>query len=345
VFITATIETPALVLPTYEVTLSQQQIDSTFTTGARLAYAVMSMQESDVLWGLMVLSIAVAVFGSYVEALPGTDSEAIRNYEAQMAATALPDQCPNCGTDFAENAVYCFQCGQERVAARPLTMRNFLSNAIPDVFNVDGRIFSTLRQLLTLPGYLTVEYWKAHRASHSMPLQLYAIIAAVFFFVSSNLDFTIDGIITQFPTLRLAERIQAKATATNTAPDVIKLQLSELLENYLPLYTIIMVIVFALCLKIVYSRWKYVQHVVFSLHFMSAFMVFWMTTILLYSLLPQLKRYEILVVVPALLYLFLALRKAYTGTSWLRSIPAAFCFLLLFVLYTAVILAIGTLLL
>jgi hypothetical protein len=345
VFITLTTETPALMVPTYEAAPTQQQIDSTFTTGARVAYAVISMQESDVLWGLMVLSVAVAVFGSYVEALPGTDSEAYKQRQQAQEAASLPNACPNCGTAFVADSVFCHHCGQERIAARPLTMGNFIANAVPDVLNVDGRIFSTLRQLVTQPGYLTVEYWKAHRASHSMPLQLYAIIAAVFFFVSSNLDFTIDSIITQFPTLRLAERIQEKAAQTNIAPDIIKLQLSDLLENYLPLYTIVMVIVFALCLKIVYWRWRYVQHIVFSLHFISAFMLLWMTTIVLYSVFPPLKRFEIFVIAPALLYLFFALRRAYAGTSWLRFIPAALCFLLLFVMYTAVILAIGIILL
>jgi hypothetical protein len=340
VFITLTAEPPSATAAPFDVALSPSEQQAAFGIGARVAYAVASMQESHVFVGLLVLSVMVSVFGAVVQVLPGTDTESLEEHfreDETVSYLALAPNCPNCGTVLAGR--YCSNCGQERTAAGELTMRSFFVNVLPDILNLDSKFFTTLSILLRKPGFLTREYLRGRRVRYSAPVQLYALVTAAFFFVSANLDFDIDKLIGQVPALEA--RIQQKATNEGLAAEVIKLKLNETLENYIPFYTFFMMVAFAGLLKMVYPYWQYVEHIVFSLHIMSASLLMWMLMILLGLVFPVAERYEGFIIVPALVYLLAALREAHRSSPLWKWLPAALGFVLLFTLYTAVSLAIG----
>ena len=50
-----------------------------------------------------------------------------------------------------------------------------------EILNVDGKIFRSLRLLLTRPGFLTREIFAGRRASYVSPLRLYLVASVLAF--------------------------------------------------------------------------------------------------------------------------------------------------------------------
>lgn len=349
IFIVSTSDIPSQSLAAFDEPITAQQEDGGKQTGIKIAYAIASMAESDVFWGLLFLSMAVSAFGAAVEVLPGTDLASLEQRYLLLSqkkfTISFGSRCPNCDTTVTDS--FCPHCGQQKFENSEIALSTFLIHAIPDILNIDKKFFRTLWLLLSKPGRLTNEFLWFHRAPYSMPLQLYVVIAAVFFFVSTNLDFDVTNI-TTLPGIgqKIGEQIQTKAKLTQTSPDLIKAQLNDQLENYISLYTIIMVVVFAFALKVFYNYWDYVEHLIFSLHFITVLLLFWMLVILLGLLFPVIKaEIEPLVLVPSSIYLVRALRHIHPSLGWWRVIPVLIWFVMLFLIYTAVIIAIGLFLL
>jgi hypothetical protein len=86
--------------------------------------------------------------------------------------------CPNCGAPGMR--AYCAECGQKNIPLNP-TFRQVFHDFVHDLVDVDGRIFQSLRLLLTRPGFLTRELIEGRRARYATPLRLY-LICSVFYF-------------------------------------------------------------------------------------------------------------------------------------------------------------------
>jgi hypothetical protein len=144
-------------------------------TGARVAYAIATMHESDIFTGLFLFSMVVSAFAGYVGILPGTDDDSMYLFmergSKKASLTALMPNCPNCGTALAQEWKFCYNCGQEHSSAQELTLNNFVRSTIPDILNIDGKFFTTLKFLFTKPGFLTLEYLQARKASYTLPTQ------------------------------------------------------------------------------------------------------------------------------------------------------------------------------
>lgn len=91
--------------------------------------------------------------------------------------------CPNCSQDFSTDKSYCSNCGQ-KIITKPPTVRELLAEFLNSIFNLDSKIFRTLRSLF-VPGKLTIEYFNGKRKSYINPVRLFFIIA-VFFFAVTN---------------------------------------------------------------------------------------------------------------------------------------------------------------
>ena len=95
----------------------------------------------------------------------------------------LADQvCPNCGRKRPDS--FCASCGQSD--------RNYARSLFPvateffrETFEVDSRIFRTLRLLLLKPGSLTREFSRNRRVSFVSPVRLYIVASVAFFFILS----------------------------------------------------------------------------------------------------------------------------------------------------------------
>lgn len=102
--------------------------------------------------------------------------------------TAGGRTCPNCG--YAPMESFCPQCGQsDRHYARSLG--SVVLEFLREMFELDSRLFRTLRLLFFKPGSLTREFSRNRRVSFVSPVRLYIFASFVFFLLLSlfgNLD-------------------------------------------------------------------------------------------------------------------------------------------------------------
>jgi len=92
------------------------------------------------------------------------DAESARD---QPSADAT---CPNCGDE--RPGSYCARCGQSD--------RNYMRSVWPmlrefsaDTFEIDSRVFRTLKLLFFKPGQLSIEFSRNRRANYVSPLRLF----------------------------------------------------------------------------------------------------------------------------------------------------------------------------
>ena len=90
--------------------------------------------------------------------------------------------CQNCGH---QAELFCPHCGQKQHDEHP-SLQRFARELVQETLSVEGRLFTTLRSILTRPGQLTLDFLEGRRARHISPLRLFLIVFAVFFLVSSE---------------------------------------------------------------------------------------------------------------------------------------------------------------
>jgi Protein of unknown function (DUF3667) len=79
--------------------------------------------------------------------------------------------CRNCDAPLPSEARFCPQCSQRNHDGR-LTFREMVAEAMGTLFNLDNRIFSTLRAMV-VPGKLTTEYFEGKHIRYYHPLRLF----------------------------------------------------------------------------------------------------------------------------------------------------------------------------
>lgn len=98
--------------------------------------------------------------------------------------TAGERACANCGYERPES--FCPQCGQsDRHYARSLG--SVVLEFLREMFELDSRLFRTLRLLFFKPGSLTREFSRNRRVSFVSPVRLYIFASFVFFLLLSLL--------------------------------------------------------------------------------------------------------------------------------------------------------------
>ena len=85
-------------------------------------------------------------------------------------------QCANCGA--ALEGKYCSQCGQKVAPLNP-TLGEFLHDLFHEIAHVDGKIITTLRYLITRPGFLSLEHFDGRRARYVAPIRLYLLLSVL----------------------------------------------------------------------------------------------------------------------------------------------------------------------
>ena len=116
-----------------------------------------------------------------------------------------------------------------------------------ELFDMDGRMFTTIRTLMLRPGVLTREYLAGRRLTFTPPVRLYLVVSLLFFLV--------------LPLITPESRSQGPAV---TEP--------MMAENYSRMMFVLLP-VFALLVKLFYFKRFYIQHLVFSMHLFAAMFV------------------------------------------------------------------------
>ena len=96
--------------------------------------------------------------------------------------------CQNCGIKLI--GPYCAACGQKAVPLN-VTLHDFAHELTHETLHVDGRIFQSIRRLVTSPGFLTREYLEGRRARWISPIRLYLIFSVLYFGLSALTGFRV----------------------------------------------------------------------------------------------------------------------------------------------------------
>lgn len=88
--------------------------------------------------------------------------------------------CLNCGTEVVGR--YCHNCGQENIEPVESTW-HFVIHFFNDITHFDGKFFTTLKDLLFKPGYLSKEYMVGKRVRYLNPVRMYLFTSFIFFLI------------------------------------------------------------------------------------------------------------------------------------------------------------------
>lgn len=97
--------------------------------------------------------------------------------------------CLNC--NIAVKGRFCHRCGQENIEPKE-TVWHLVSHFFQDITHFDGKFFSSLKYLITKPGFLSSQYMVGRRASYINPIRMYVFTSAIFFLIFFSV-FKIDS--------------------------------------------------------------------------------------------------------------------------------------------------------
>lgn len=86
--------------------------------------------------------------------------------------------CLNCGAIVMGR--YCQVCGQENIEPKE-SFWHLVTHFFNDITHFDGKFFTTVKDLLFKPGFLSKEYMIGRRASYLNPIRMYVFTSAIFF--------------------------------------------------------------------------------------------------------------------------------------------------------------------
>jgi hypothetical protein len=92
--------------------------------------------------------------------------------------------CLNCNAHL--HGRYCHVCGQENLEPKE-SVWHLISHFFNDITHFDGKFFSTVKFLITKPGFLSKEYMLGRRASYLNPIRMYVFTSAFFFVILFSL--------------------------------------------------------------------------------------------------------------------------------------------------------------
>lgn len=246
--------------------------------------------------------------------------------------------CRNCKT--LVSGAYCSSCGQKVDFDLEPSLHDFIHELVHEFLHLDGKIFRTLRVLVTQPGELTAELLRGRRNSYIGPIRLYLSISLVLFLLDglykpptpehvakpggayveeAESTSAVDRVLVLILPTKQKEKV---AQFNKDHPD--ELQAFATKSN--PKIFFILVPIFALLLQLSFlpQRKKYVPYLYFALHFHAAVFgigcfLFIAAALENYLGAPVLSVAQFVWYMVSIIYLILAIRKVW-GESLLRAI-------------------------
>jgi Protein of unknown function (DUF3667) len=173
-------------------------------------------------------------------------------------STAVADSvaaCANCGASL--QGTYCSHCGQKVAPLNP-TLGEFLHELVHEIAHVDGKIVTTLRLLITKPGFLSLEHFEGRRARYVAPIRLYLLLSVACFAVTA-----------------IAPETGFRLSCTSCPPEIRaarEREMGEALPHWAPRAMFVLVPVFAglVALAARRSGRHYPEHLYFAMHVHAA---------------------------------------------------------------------------
>lgn len=253
--------------------------------------------------------------------------------ETVSAAEARADFCPNCNEQLIGQ--YCHRCGEERVSRKRLSLKHFIGSSIHELIDIEhSKIWKTFYALVFKPGFLTNEYLAGRKSRYLTPLKVCLVIFALSLFLYSIYKpvavYDLETLIESDQTGTWGKGINELAETKQLAREVFIEKVNEKWQNYISWFQITNVIFFAFLLQVVYmfSTRYFVEHLIFSLHFLS---FTFLSTVILWPLYifigvkPTTASLllSLLVTLIGIVYLFFALRTVYKQSAFMTLLKTA----------------------
>jgi hypothetical protein len=246
-------------------------------------------------------------------------------------AADIAAKCPSCGHE--SDGRFCAACGEDKRRNKNYSLFGHLGEAFKVVTNIESGFLRTFRTLITKPGLLTFEYFAGRRKIYLKPLQLFLFCNIIFFFVQSYTRFNTLSTplyvhMYQLPYSGFARQRVSKVLAGRGIPfKEYEARFNATIESQAKTLVFLMIPMFALLLQVLYWRPRryFVEHLVFSIHFFSSFLLLLSANLLLYTLVAAIARrittnpglleqdyfFSGILLLACLTYLVVAVRRAY----------------------------------
>lgn len=204
----------------------------------------------------------------------------------------VPPTCASCGLPLAGR--YCAHCGEKVLDPAALTVRHFLTHTLlRELFDLDGKLWRTLLNLVRRPGFLAAEYSAGRRRLYINPVRLLITAILAYALVTQGgllVTLTIGRIVlsvapTAVPagtsvaeTVRRIDRfgvlssiLEAKEKSADITSEAVREKFHSRLNGYAQPLSFANVFLLALALYFFFRRRRalLVDHLAFSMHFVS----------------------------------------------------------------------------
>ncbi len=227
-----------------------------------------------------------------------------------------------------------------------LSLKSFAKEAIKDTFHVDRNIFRTIFVLLIKPGVLTCEYFRVGEYRYVKPLKLYFIINFIFFLSLPVLN-TPRFQIFNFGLEKISEGseiyqsiIEGEIKKLDVTYDIYKERFNAHVKYNQSAFVFLMIPFYAFLLKL--FNWRknsFFEHIIFSTHFLSFFLLILLGVITLFRIFNGLFTvlnisngvnglyYLYGLVISLLVYLIFSVKKYYRDKLWLTILKSVILWL------------------
>jgi len=110
-------------------------------------------------------------------------ADEIRLGDGFVVAESTASACLNCGALLT--GTFCAACGQRDIPPYP-SVRELVVDAAAEFSGWDGRLATTLRDLVRHPGRLTHEFLEGRRVRYISPIRLYLVASLVYFLLAAS---------------------------------------------------------------------------------------------------------------------------------------------------------------
>jgi uncharacterized protein DUF3667 len=200
--------------------------------------------------------------------------------------------CANCQQPLTGR--YCARCGEKALAPESLTVRHFVVHTLADeLVHLDGKFWSTLRNLIARPGFLSTEYCAGRRRRYIQPGKL--LIASILtyalatqggllvtltlgWFIGNMAPTAIRSNVGLEETVRRIDRLEilkrmltAKAKSVDISSDAVRERFHAKLNAFAQPVSFCNVILLTVALYLIFHRRRplLLDHAIFSMHTVS----------------------------------------------------------------------------
>lgn len=191
-----------------------------------------------------------------------------------------PLYCPTCHYRFKGD--FCYHCGEKAVDLNEHAVKKYLTDALDAFTHFDGKFFKTVKYLLGYPGKLTVEYFAGRRVKLMKPLQLYLVIALLYFIFLKSFDLFynhLEYVITQqdFFSRKAKELAISKAAVKGKSLETFIHDFNYTAQDNAKAFVFMLIPVLAFILFALFYRnyKKYVPHLIFATHYFAFYLISW----------------------------------------------------------------------